>query len=115
MGKQTIEVRGGGDTVVLKAALTAHIIKEKPGMYVSYCPALDVCSQGATIREAKANIIEATQLLIETCYERGTLHRLLTTRGFHSKSRRRAKPPVDLTAARSTFRIPAEVPLVAHC
>lgn len=44
--------------------LTGIIQKEGSG-YVSVCPELDVASQGDTVDEAKANLIEAVQLFLE--------------------------------------------------
>ncbi|MDQ3100115.1 MAG: type II toxin-antitoxin system HicB family antitoxin [Bacteroidota bacterium] len=45
--------------------LTAIIEREGDG-YVSLCPELDVASQGDTIEEARANLIEALELFFET-------------------------------------------------
>jgi len=45
--------------------LTAIIQREGDG-YVSLCPEVDVASQGTTIDEARANLIEALELFFET-------------------------------------------------
>lgn len=45
--------------------LTAIIEREDDG-FVSLCPELDVASQGASIEEARANLIEALTLFFET-------------------------------------------------
>ena len=45
--------------------LTA-IIECEEGGYVSLCPELDIASQGASIEEARANLIEALTLFFET-------------------------------------------------
>ncbi|MBZ0207256.1 MAG: type II toxin-antitoxin system HicB family antitoxin [Flavobacteriales bacterium] len=45
--------------------LTAIIEREGDG-YVSLCPELDVASQGDTIEEARANLVEALELFFET-------------------------------------------------
>jgi len=45
--------------------LTAIIEREGDG-YVSLCPELDVASQGDTLEEARANLIEALTLFFET-------------------------------------------------
>jgi len=45
--------------------LTAIIEKEGEG-YVALCPELDVASQGDSIEEARANLIEALELFYET-------------------------------------------------
>lgn len=34
-------------------------------MYVALCPELDVASQGATLEEARANLVEAVELFLE--------------------------------------------------
>ncbi len=44
---------------------TAVIHREDTG-YVSLCPELDVVSQGDTIEEARDNLREAVELLLET-------------------------------------------------
>jgi predicted RNase H-like HicB family nuclease len=45
--------------------LTAIIEREDDG-FVSLCPELDVASQGASIEEARTNLIEALTLFFET-------------------------------------------------
>ena len=45
--------------------VTAIIEREGDG-YVALCPELDVASQGATIEEARSNLTEAVELLLET-------------------------------------------------
>ncbi|HAX43606.1 MAG TPA: type II toxin-antitoxin system HicB family antitoxin [Bryobacteraceae bacterium] len=44
---------------------TAIIEREDNG-FVSMCPELDIASQGASIEEAKANLLEALTLFFET-------------------------------------------------
>ncbi len=43
---------------------TAVIEREEEG-YVSLCPELDIASQGDTVEEARANLIEAIELFFE--------------------------------------------------
>ena len=45
--------------------LTAIIEREDDG-FVSLCPELDIASQGASIEEARTNLIEALTLFFET-------------------------------------------------
>jgi len=47
--------------------LTAVIEREGDG-YVALCPQVDVASQGDTIEEARANLIEALTLFYETAH-----------------------------------------------
>jgi len=41
------------------------IIRREGDVYVALCPELDVVSQGATLEEARANVIEAAELFLE--------------------------------------------------
>ena len=45
--------------------LTAIIEREQEG-YVSFCPELDIASQGDTVEEARENLREALELFFET-------------------------------------------------
>ena len=95
---QRIEFTDHGDSVSFKAQLIAWVRKEKAGLYESYCPALDLWSQGDTIAEAKKNIAEAAGLFIETSYEQGELNsvlRLLLDCGAEVKrqEKRQKSPP----------------------
>ena len=45
--------------------MTAIIEREDDG-FVALCPELDVASQGSTIEEARANLVEALTLFFET-------------------------------------------------
>ena len=45
--------------------LTAIIEREDDG-FVALCPELDIASQGTSIEEAKANLVEALTLFYET-------------------------------------------------
>lgn len=44
--------------------LTTTIEREGDG-YVALCPELDIASQGDTVREARANLVEALELFLE--------------------------------------------------
>jgi predicted RNase H-like HicB family nuclease len=48
--------------------LTAVIEREGDG-FVSLCPEIDVASQGDTIAEARANLLEAVELFLEAADE----------------------------------------------
>ncbi len=55
--------------------LTAIIEREGNG-YVSLCPELDVASQGDTIEEARANLVEALEFFFEAASPKELLERL---------------------------------------
>jgi predicted RNase H-like HicB family nuclease len=45
--------------------MTAILSREDDG-FVALCPDLDIASQGSTIEEARANLVEALTLFFET-------------------------------------------------
>jgi predicted RNase H-like HicB family nuclease len=49
----------------MQKQLTAIIEREDNG-YVSFCPEIDIASQGDTIEEARENLREALELFFET-------------------------------------------------
>ena len=51
--------------MVKRQRLTAIIEREEGGL-VSLCPELDIASQGASIEEARTNLVEALTLFFET-------------------------------------------------
>ncbi|HKF50037.1 MAG TPA: type II toxin-antitoxin system HicB family antitoxin [Terracidiphilus sp.] len=55
--------------------LTAIIEREEDG-FVSLCPELDIASQGSTIEEARANLVEALTLFFESASASEITHRL---------------------------------------
>ena len=123
-----INVDTAEDTISIKVSLSALIDKEKEtGLYVSYCPALALYSQGKTEKEAGENIVEAVELFIETCIEEHTLEKVLEDCGFsidadvRSTSPQRiaqqtagyAKLPPQFVTAKK-INIPAEIPMMAY-
>ena len=48
----------------MKRSLTAIIERDGDG-YVSLCPELDVASQGDSVEQARANLLEALELFFE--------------------------------------------------
>lgn len=57
--------------------VTAVIEREGDG-FVALCPELDVASQGATIEEARANLVEALSLFLESASHEEINERLRT-------------------------------------
>lgn len=51
------------------------VIEREGDAYVALCPELDIASQGTTIEEAKANLIEAVELFLETADPEEIRHR----------------------------------------
>jgi predicted RNase H-like HicB family nuclease len=55
--------------------MTAIIEREEDG-FVALCPELDIASQGASIEEARANLVEALTLFFEVADEAEVSRRL---------------------------------------
>ncbi|MGI9337144.1 MAG: type II toxin-antitoxin system HicB family antitoxin [Gammaproteobacteria bacterium] len=111
---QSIEVADLGSVVSVKMQLKVLVRKEKPGLFESYCPALDLWSQGGTVAEAKKNIAEAVGLFIETCYEQGSLNRVLLDCGFSAEVKKQEKRrDTILDGWDKSFPVSAEIPLSA--
>jgi predicted RNase H-like HicB family nuclease len=67
--------------------LTA-IIEREDEAFVALCPELDVASEGKTIEEARANLVEALSLFFETA-DPSEVVRRFQTKSSSSKSRSR--------------------------
>lgn len=55
--------------------LTA-IIQSEDGGFVALCPELDICSQGDTVEDARANLREALELFFESAPQEEITRRL---------------------------------------
>ena len=65
-------------------------VRKDGNHFVSFCPALDVYSQGPGEEAALDNLAEALQLFVESCLARGTLDRVLKACGFEPDADREA-------------------------
>lgn len=116
--KETIKIGGAENFLTMKVQLSAVVKKERAGVYMSYCPALDLYSRGDTSAEAKKMLAEAISLFIEDCFNHGTLKEVLEECGFHTarekapRKKRKPAPPAAMSGGRAV-RIPAEVPMMA--
>ena len=55
---------------------------DESNVYVGYCPALKLYSQGRTEHESEEAIVSAVKLFLVACYERDILHSALRKRGM---------------------------------
>jgi len=83
-------------------------IKRQGKWFVAYCPPLDLSTQGKTIEEAKKNLVEASQLFIISCLERGTLDQALKELGFVPAHGEAAEEPLPA----GSFQFPVPIPLI---
>jgi predicted RNase H-like HicB family nuclease len=59
------------------------ILRQEDGWHIAHCPPLDITTQGRTEDEAKKNLIEASELFVVSCFERGTFEQALRELGWH--------------------------------
>jgi len=89
-------------------------LKKEGGWYIAHCPPLDITTQGRTEEEAKKNLIEASELFVTSCFERGTFEQALRELGWHvagkPASRRGAAGKRQHHARSGEFRFPVPVP-----
>ena len=87
-------------------------LKREGKWYIAHCPPLDITTQGRTEEEARRNLIEASELFIVSCFERGTFEQALRELGWHvvpggvAKAGERHPAPVPAGA----FAFPIPVP-----
>lgn len=98
MEKDKIEYKAGfktkaniGDQEEYRFQIDFYLFRED-GLYIAYCPALDLSSSGETHTEAVSNFYEAFQLYVETCLEAGTLIDDLKQQGWEVKDATIAPP-----------------------
>ncbi|MGE0085298.1 MAG: type II toxin-antitoxin system HicB family antitoxin [Desulfococcaceae bacterium] len=97
--------------------LPITVFKEDDG-FVSYCPLLDVSSQGDTQEEAKENLAEAVTGFMISCYEMGTLSNVLKECGFVPVSQGEmnfAEPDSDFIHIPLPFMLPKGKKNAPYC
>jgi predicted RNase H-like HicB family nuclease len=66
---------------------------DQTGVYVAYCPALRLHSQGTDEKRAKSAIESAILLFLSTCIKHGKLEEALNNLGFETVATEDAKSP----------------------
>jgi predicted RNase H-like HicB family nuclease len=94
-------------TIKWRFDLFGHI-KKQGKWFIAYCPPLDLSTQGKSENEAKKNLIEASQLFIISCLERGTLDQALKELGFVPVHGKQAGEPMPV----GSFQFPVPIPLI---
>lgn len=88
-----------------KELVLTAIIRKEHGSYSSWCPEIDVASQGDTIEEARKNLKEAVELHVETLLADGKLDELLEKTGL-SKEDFKKKHILVAESFAASFEIP---------
>ncbi len=95
--------------VVFSFQVPVEFKKTKRG-YIASCAALDVHSQGGNKRECVENIKEALALFLMSCFQRGTLDKVLTDCGFNPLVRKSAGPQKHKTSGKRYQKINVPLP-----
>lgn len=87
-------------------------LKRENGWYIAHCPPLDLTTQGKTPEEARRNLIEASELFVMSCFERGTFEQALRELGWHVVSGGTVAKVGDkpLSVPPGSFRFPIPIP-----
>jgi predicted RNase H-like HicB family nuclease len=85
-------------------------IRKRGKWFIAYCPPLDLSTQGKTFEEARGNLIEASQMFLTSCMERGTLDQALKELGF-IPLRDKAHEETPLPAGAFSFPVPIPMSL----
>ena len=88
-------------------------LKRQGTWYIAHCPPLDITTQGRTQDEARRNLIEASELFVTSCFERGTFEEALRELGWHvvpagEPTRIGEREPVAQPA--DSFQFPIPIP-----
>ena len=104
MGQSSLHIRKARNVVHFSLQVVVNIRRENDVYYIG-SDAFDIHSQGYSEDEAKENIIEAIQLFIESCYERGVLSEALKELGFEPD---REYGRIGLQQASSVLQVPED-------
>jgi len=88
------------------------VLKKENGWYIAHCPPLDITTQGRTQSEAKKNLVEASELFVVSCFERGTFEQAMRELGWQVVAggvveQNQLRPPA---LPHGGFRFPVPVP-----
>ena len=72
--------------------------------FIARCPIFDVSSQGKTPKEAKKNLVDALTLFVTTCFEMGTLDKVIKEFGF--KPRKNVSGKLHLKKDQEILSVP---------
>ena len=119
MAEQSVSIfrSASGKRKAIELDLRGFVGKEEEGMFVSYCPSLEIYTQGDTEKEARDNLKEAVSLFIECCDKHGTLDEELRNLGFRRVEDKVSEPnkkkgisfPPQYGGAKP-FAVPAQLP-----
>lgn len=81
-----------------------YYVYESEGMFIAYCPALDITSTGSDFNEAVAQFHEHFQIYIEFCLEQNTLIEDLVAHGWKLDGVTISQPSFDELLMKQEFK-----------
>jgi len=93
--------RSIGQSVALGCEWTLPCRIERDGRwFIASCDPLDVHTQARTESKARANLVEALELFLESCIERGVLDQVLGEAGIRATARGTRASRTDTVSVR---------------
>lgn len=77
----SLEITNHGEVIQFSLRVPVELRKEGAWFYSS-CRPFDIYGQGKNEEEATKSLVEALQLFVESCFERGVLEKVLKDCGF---------------------------------
>ena len=98
-----------------KYVLLTLCIAEEDGQFAAHCRELGTASCGATLDEARVNILDAVELHLDTLEELGDRARTFRERGIRIRTYKKPKreAPVKITVPVGTWVSKEKVPVPA--
>lgn len=93
----------------LNAKIMVNVQKDEDGFFLAAYPPLNVYAQGETEEEAIRNFIETMGMVMDVCYEKGTLESVLKGAGFHPNFC--LESPMEVFPAKIVFLAPLSPPI----
>lgn len=81
-----------------------YYVFQDEGLYIAYCPALDITTSGKDFNDAVAQFYENFQLYVECCVEDGTLIDDLIDHGWKLEGVRLTPPSLDDMLLKPEFK-----------
>ena len=105
--ESSLAITNHGDAIQFSLRVPMELRKDGTWVY-STCRPFDVHGQGKNETEAVESLIEALQLFVESCFERGVLEKVLKDCGFRPATR---KNTTKLNSTVSSLERMIDVPL----
>ena len=90
------EVSHSGDMPTSYRASIEFFVFVENGVYIAYCPSLDLSTSAETYNEAISSFYEMFQLHLQWCWDHDTLLEDLTSHGWQVKKQTLVPPKISM-------------------